>query len=92
MVAYRLLHKPTGLYYCPSREIKVHLLDTSGRETTRYIKSNLGKTGKVYYRRPSIKNVGQGIYTHLITSQDQLTSWNSCYVVNYDTDWEIVEV
>jgi hypothetical protein len=53
---FRLKHVPTGLYFCPSREIKVEGW---------YIKSNLSKSGKIYAKRPSFKYVGNIFYSHL---------------------------
>ncbi len=53
---FRLKHIPTGLYYCPSRKIKVEGW---------YIKSNLSKTGKIYAVRPSLKHIGNRFYSHL---------------------------
>lgn len=92
MLAYRILHKPTGLYYCPSREIKVKLIDHRGETTERYVKSNLSKTGKAYVKRPTIKHIGSDIYTHLITHASQLGAYKSCVIPVLPEHWEIVEV
>ncbi len=71
---YRIRHKPTGMYFCPSREIKVKLEgDSTWRANGRYIKSNLSKTGKAYVRRPTIKQIGGYYYTHVdVTHVDDL--------------------
>jgi hypothetical protein len=92
MIAYRILHKPTGLFYCPSRDIKVKLTDHRGQTVERYVKSNLSKTGKAYVKRPTTKQIGSSIYTHLITHASQLGSYNSCVVPVVDEHWEIIEV
>ncbi len=92
MIAYRILHKPTGLFYCPSREIKVMLTDHRSDPTQYHVKSNLSKTGKVYVKRPTIKHIGGSIYTHLITHVSQLSRYDRCVVPAADEHWEIVEV
>jgi len=63
---YRIRHLPSGLYFCPSRSIKVRLEGDSPilQSIGRYIKSNLSDKGKVYVRRPSIKQIGDHYYTH----------------------------
>ena len=45
MRPFRLKDKKTGLYYCPSRLIKV---DFNGK--SQYVKSNLSKKGKIYFK------------------------------------------
>lgn len=63
---YRIRHKPTGMYFCPSREIKIKLEgDSIWRANGRYIKSNLSKDGKAYVRRPTVKQIGSYYYTHV---------------------------
>ena len=42
---FRLKDPKTGLYYCPSREVMVKWKDKSCR-----VRSNLSKTGKVYFK------------------------------------------
>jgi hypothetical protein len=63
---YRIKHIPSGLYFCPSRSIKVKLDGEIGiyQKMGRYIKSNLSPTGKTYVRRPSITQIGRHYYTH----------------------------
>jgi hypothetical protein len=92
MIAYRILHKPTGLFYCPSREIKVKIQGYDGKITERHVKSNLSKTGKAYVRRPTIKHIGGSIYTHLVTQEAQLSTRNYCLIPVATEHWEIVEV
>lgn len=53
MKPFRIKDKLTGLYYCPSREIKIKNPTTG---YTRYIKSNLSKKGKIYFTNP-IKHI-----------------------------------
>jgi hypothetical protein len=91
MVAYRILHKPTGLFYCPSREIKAKILDHHGETRERYVKSNLSKTGKVYLKRPTLKHIGSIIYTHMVTNESQLDSYKTCVIPVAPDHWEIVE-
>lgn len=43
---FRLKDPVTGLYYCPSREIKIKTPDGKSK----YVKSNLSKKGKVYFK------------------------------------------
>ena len=60
MKVYRIKHLPTGLYYCPSRQVSVKP-PTGGY--SRWVKSNLSTKGKLYPRKPSLKNI-DGIYNH----------------------------
>ena len=93
MKIYRILHKPTGLYFCPSREVKVQLSDETVAGMVRYIKSNLSKKGKAYIKRPSLAYVGSGYYTHLITSVLELKyGRGSCVKPFLEDEWVIVEV
>lgn len=48
MTLYKIRHKPSGLFFKPSRYGS---------------KSNLSKNGKVYHRRPSLQHIGD-IYHH----------------------------
>lgn len=59
MIAYRLKHKESGLYYMPSRTITIKV---DGRHW--HIKSNLSKKGKLYLGIPSFKWY-QSICNHL---------------------------
>ena len=92
---YRILHKPTGLYFCPSRNVKVKLLDGvpwQGQYGMN-IKSNLSKTGKAYIKRPSLTYIGGGYYTHLITSVRELDgNQQGCLKPFLEHEWEIQEV
>lgn len=46
---FKIRHKPSGLYFRPS--------------ASNYLKSNLSKNGKVYYRKPSLSYLGKSYYT-----------------------------
>lgn len=89
---YKIKHVPTGLYFCPSRKLKVLLTTlTNHREITLMVKSNLSKTGKVYAKKPSIKLIGSKIYTHYVSSENELR--NGCKVITVSpTDWIIEEI
>ena len=92
---YRMRHVPTGLYFCPSREVKVRLSDGSiYQQNGVYIKSNLSKTGKTYIKRPSLKNVGTHYYTHLIISARQLSNGLGNYAMLpvLQDEWMIEEI
>lgn len=48
MKFYKILHKPTGMYYQPVK----------GRFS--YQKTNLSKNGKIYQNKPSLKHLSHG--------------------------------
>jgi len=89
MTVYRLKHIPTGMYYCPSREIHITI-----NGEWHYIKSNLAKKGKVYTARPSFKWIENGFYNHLqfigITSTDYYDRHKLCPFIAID--WIIEEI
>jgi len=92
---YRIKHLPTGMYFCPSREVKIKLTDGSPyHQGGFYVKSNLSKTGKTYLKRPSIKNVGSCYYSHLITSIRELSNGLSNYAMLpvVEGEWIIEEI
>ena len=92
MKVYRILHVPTGHYFCPSREVKVKLVDGAEWQATGcYVKSNLSKTGRTYAKRPSFTFLGNGYYTHLITSVKQLNTNDrkSCVMPVLPSEWQI---
>lgn len=86
--AYKLLHKPTGLYYKP---------------VTRF-DSNLGIKGKLYSRKPSIPNYLSIYLRHTLTDKSVVSNKirahfklaEKGYVnINVKTkteDWEIVKI
>lgn len=93
---YRIKHLPTGMYFCPSREVKVRLDDDIGYHASagRYVKSNLSKTGKAYVRKPTLRQIGSYYYTHLITSIKQLKNGlvKSCSLPVIESEWSIEEI
>ena len=92
---YRILHVPSGMFFCPSREIRVKLPDGNGyQQAGWYVKSNLSKTGKAYVKKPSLKYVGRNYYTHLITSVKQLNSHGvtACMLPVLESEWQIQEL
>lgn len=95
MKVYRILHKATGLYFCPSREVKVRLLeDDAWQAAGRYVKSNLSVRGKAYTRKPSLTFLGSTYYTHLILRANELNSHSgdNCVLPVVLSDWQIEEV
>lgn len=95
-VVYRIKHLPTGMYFCPSREIKVKLNDDFGyyEKAGRYIKSNLSPTGKTYLKQPTLKQIGSNYYTHLISSVKQLNNGlgKYCILPVVESEWQIETV
>ena len=93
---YKLLHKPTGLYFCPSREVKGHWTNPDdGREFSNYVKSNLSKTGKIYNKRPSFKYIGVTFWNHLeaYPSSQAVYPWLVSRLFTFrESEWEIVEL
>lgn len=90
MTVYRIQHIPTGLFYCPSRQLKVKLADDD--RVYRYLKSNLSKTGKTYLKKPTVKHLGRTYYTHLITSSKELSRYNTAIRPVLNSEWQIVEI
>jgi hypothetical protein len=69
MTVYRIKHLPTGMFYCPSREIQVATAD--GRK--RYVKSNLSRNGKLYSKTPSLLFIGKRFYNHMASKGETVT-------------------
>ena len=77
MNVYRIKHKPTGMYYAPTRR------------TTRngaYLKTNLSKVGKLYTKRPVPERFFGHGYSNpnnavLIVSKEGLTHYD------YNAGW-----
>jgi len=91
MKIYKIKHLETGLYYIPSRRVKVG----SDRNTT-YSKSNLSKKGKIYSSYPSLAWC-ERIYSHtpLIGGISGDCSYNRPYVSLKKTtpeEWEVVTI
>lgn len=92
---YRIRYTPSGMYFCPSREVRVKLPDLPsyyGGDGL-YVKSNLSKTGKTYLKRPSIKQIGKSYYTHLFSSaRDMSPGTHYCLRAVVPEEWVIEEV
>lgn len=91
MKVYRIKHIPSGLYFTPSRHIKV--------KTARgYAKSNLSKRGKIYTRKPTLKYLGDSYYNHTTIPHPTIGPYGSyytdeCFLVSTNlTEWVIEEV
>lgn len=88
MKCYRIRHKPTGLYFCPSREIKCKLGN--------YVKSNLSARGKIYHSKPSLKWLDKGgIYSHIHIKEVEGytgTRGKNVLLPFFEFEWEIEEV
>lgn len=56
---FRLKDPVTGLYYCPSRKIKVN---PENKPYGNYVKSNLSKKGKIYF---SAQKLEKHIFDHV---------------------------
>lgn len=92
---YRIRHVPTGMYFCPSREIRVKLSDMPSYYGggVLYVKSNLSKAGKTYLKRPTIRQIGKYYYTHLISSFKEIhRSNNYCMLPVLENEWVIEEI
>jgi len=68
MVAYRIRHIPTGLFFAPSRLVKA--------PDGEYEKSNFSKKGKAYMRRPSLNYLGEKVYVWGQLVPVILTDWS----------------
>ena len=90
MKAYKIKHIPSGLYFCPSRKIRL----PNGVHKGKYVKSNLSKKGKIYIAMPSLKWV-ETIYSHLIDF-DVMSDWeiyrNKNLIKTEEKDWLIEEM
>jgi hypothetical protein len=92
---YRIKHTPSGMYFCPSREVKIKLADGSiYQQNGFYVKSNLSKNGKIYVRWPRLGQIGSSYYTHLITSVKQLNQGIGNYTLNpvLESEWQIEQI
>jgi hypothetical protein len=92
---YRILHVPTSMYFCPSREVRVKLADLPSYygSGTIAVKSNLSKTGKTYLKLPTIKQIGQRYYTHLFNSvTDMAPGTHYCVRAVVVDEWVVEEM
>jgi hypothetical protein len=70
MKCYRFKHIPTGMYYRPSREVKLQIKNPDGSiKIWIYVKTNLSKKGKIYPQKPSWTWINGGYYNHLLVKQ-----------------------
>lgn len=92
MKIYKLLHKPTGLYYRPVRSIKVKVPHEDKRE---YVKSNLCKKGKIHTIKPNLD------WCEWIADHTQVVEKNNPWgykhfvsktIKTSPDDWEIIEM
>lgn len=93
--AYRIRHVPSGLYYCPTRQVRIQVPDgTPEQQQGMSVASNLSTDGKVYLRKPSLSYVGTYYSSHLVTSVKQFAhSWPLCYRLPVQEDeWQIEQV
>jgi hypothetical protein len=85
---FKLKDPKTGLYYCPSREIKVNVISSRGEKVSRYVKSNLSKRGKVYSTSQPLE---KQIYDHtLCEKQDDIRSYSRPPLRNVNFEVETV--
>lgn len=97
MKTYRLKHLPSGLYFCPSRDMKVFLhKDDAPTKETVYVKSNLSAKGKIYPKKPTVKWLGDVYYNHLIpVTKDDLYLRpglnKGCICQTIEAEWQIEE-
>lgn len=95
---HRIYHKPSGLYYCPSRYILAIKPDGTKFSYQVYVKSNLSSKGKIYSHKPSLKHIGEIIYSHILPSLTPIEdlkeySYSRPYSIkSSEEDWEIQEV
>ena len=89
---YRLKHKPTGMYYQPSRKIR-------DRASRHYLKTNLSLKGKIYHDYPSPGYVAGGFVSHLPHHVDRSryernssVSPENIWQPFVPSDWEVQEV
>lgn len=98
MKVYRIKHLPTGLYYRPASQAKITFpgdtYECGGKTYPRpyYVKTNLSKKGKVYSPKPSLKWIGDRIYSHMVPCKSALTRYNEYMIPAPESDWLIEEV
>jgi len=87
MKPFRLKDRVTGLYYCPSRSVRIR--GEHGELT--WVKSNLSKKGKIYWTDPR-KHI-DSVYDH-----SNATVNNAEHIQNHQLrkfvwdEWELEEV
>jgi len=93
MPLYKLRHKPSGLFYCPSGTRKITV---NGERYT--VKSNLSAKGKVYQIVPSLSWCSP-YYDHLVVAREIEAGRMNGYIGSSQRpipcerdDWEVVIV
>lgn len=82
MKTYKILHKPSGMYFKPSRYPT---------------KLNLSKNGKVYFNKPNIKRFLGEYYHRPLTKEEKQEAASDWRISRYaqepvvESEWEIVE-
>ena len=91
---WRIKHIPTGFYFMPSRSVRPQFADgvPMNQRHTMTVKSNLGKSGKTYLRRPSLRYVGNSFYSHFIEPGDRVTVHRDKVVPFSEADWTVEAV
>lgn len=84
VIVYKLRHKPTGLFYQP----------TKGR--WRHNVSNLSKRGKIYETKQYPRNLHKGSTAVSVTLRKQFglplkQEGYSDYLITRESDWEVVK-
>lgn len=84
---YRIKHKPTGLFFVPSRDV-ISKLDNPKyvKRCSRHVKSNLSTKGKIYHHKPQLT---LDISSHVPIQGKYLTDDNNRFSTK-ESDWEIV--
>ena len=76
MVVFKIKNLATGLFYRPYRIVNTNL-------STYQTKTNLSKNGKLYSKRPSLKFIGDGYYSHFLPHT---------LIQFVESEWEIQEI
>lgn len=72
MTVYRLKHVPTGLYFCPSRFVRIK---SSDKKIEISVKSNLSKKGRMYTHKPSFRWIGDKYYNHMAYTDKEIAEY-----------------
>lgn len=91
MTAYRMKHVPSGLYYCPSRDVRAKV-EGAAASYQLNVKTNLSKRGKVYLSRPTFKWIGDSFYDHRIPRRVTDTRYGGKTSPFIPSDWIVEEV
>ena len=83
MIAYRMKHLPTGLYFRPSTEVKITL---GGHD--HYVKTNLSKKGKIYSSKPTFNWIDPQFYNHVQFFNDKMIELLETGKSTFDGRWD----